>query len=100
MLSSTTLRIENNVLENISKIAAKLHLDRGTFLRQLVMKAYEEEVLDLAIEEYKKGAISLTEIAEKTNRSVWEVIDLLKQRKIGSNISLEDLKGASKLFAS
>lgn len=42
MLTSTTLRIDNNVLEEISKIAAKQHLDRGTYLRQLIMRAYEE----------------------------------------------------------
>ena len=98
MLASTTLRIDNNVLEEISKIAAKLHLDRGTYLRQLVMQAYEERVLDLCIEEYKDGKITLGELAEKTNRTIWEIMGILKQRKIQSNLSLKEIEEAGKLF--
>lgn len=94
MLTSTTLRIDNEVLEEISKIAAKLHLDRGTYPRQLV----KERVLDLCIKEYKEGKITIGELAERTNKTVWELIEILKQRKISSNISLKDIKESSSLF--
>ena len=98
MLSSTTLRIEHNVLENVSKMAATLHLDRGTFLRQLIMQAYEERLLELEVENYKRGKITLSELAEKTNKTVWEIMDVLKQKKIQSNLTLKDIKESSHLF--
>jgi len=98
MLSSTTLRIEHNVLENISKIAATLHLDRGTFLRQLIMQSYEEKLLELGIEEYKKSKITITELAEKTNRTIWEMMEILKQKKVQSNLTLKDIEDASHLL--
>lgn len=98
MLTSTTLRIDNRVLEDISKIANKYHLDRGTYLRQLVMQAYEEELLELGIDDYKKGKITINELTEKTNRTIWEVMEILKQRKINSNLTLEDVKEGNKLF--
>lgn len=98
MLTSTTLRIENKILEDISKAAAKLHLDRGTYLRQLVMQAYEEKLLELSIEHYKNGKITIGELAEKTNKTVWEIMEILKQRKIPSSILLEDIDKSSKLF--
>jgi predicted HTH domain antitoxin len=98
MLSSTTLRIEHNVLEDVSKMANKLHLDRGTFLRQLVMQAYEERLLDLGIEEYGKGKITIGELAEKTNRNIWEIMDILKERKLPSSLTLKDMEGTSHLF--
>ncbi|MBS3157440.1 ribbon-helix-helix protein, CopG family [Candidatus Woesearchaeota archaeon] len=97
MLNTTTLRIEDNVLKNISKMANKLHLDRGTFLRQLIMKAYEEELLETNIGEYKKGKISISELAEKTDRSIWEIIETLKQKRIESNLTLKDIENSSKL---
>lgn len=96
MLTSTTLRIDSEVLEDISKVAAKFHLDRGTYLRQLVMQAYEEKKLELNIEDYKNGKITIGQLAEKTNKTIWEIMEILKQRKILSNISLEDAKEAMK----
>lgn len=98
MLNSTTLRIEHHVLENIGKIASKLHLDRGTFLRQLIMQAYEEKLLDLGIEEYKKGKITISELAEKTNKTIWDIMEILKQKKVQSNLTLDDLKGNARLI--
>ena len=94
MLNTTTLRIEDNVLKNISKMANKLHLDRGTFLRQLIMKAYEEELLETNIGEYKKGKISISELAEKTARTI---VETLKQKRIESNLTLKDIENSSKL---
>lgn len=99
MLTSTTLRIDDKILEDISKTAAKLHLDRGTYLRQLVMQAYEEKILELGIEEYKQGRITVGELAERTNRTIWEIMEILKQKRIPSNISLEDIEKGSRLFA-
>lgn len=96
MLNTTTLRIEDSVLKNISKMANKLHLDRGTFLRQLIMKAYGEELLETNINEYQKGKISLSELAEKTNKTIWETMEILKQRKIESRITLIDIENSSK----
>lgn len=98
MLTSATLRIEDKVLENINRIAAKQHLDRGTYLRQLIMQAYEEELMKLGIEEYKKGKITIGELSEKTNKSIWEIIEILKQKKISSNLTLNDIEESSKLF--
>lgn len=100
MLSSTTLRIEHNVLENVSKMAANLHLDRGTFLRQLIMQAYEEKLLELGIEDYKKGKITISELAEKSNKTIWEIMDVLKQRRVQSNLTLKDIKEASNILNS
>lgn len=94
MLASTTLRIEHKILNDIDKRAAQRHLDRGTYMRQLIMRAYEAELLDVAIERYKEGKISIGELAEKTNRSLWEIMEILKQRKIQSNLTLEDVQGS------
>ena len=98
MLTSTTLRIDNEVLEDISRIAAKRHLDRGSYLRQLIMQAYEEKLIEFGIEDYKKGRITIGELAEKTNKSIWEIMEILKQEKISSNLTLKDIKESSKLF--
>lgn len=98
MLSSTTLRIEHNVLENVSKMAAKFHLDRGTFLRQLIMQAYEDKLIEIGIEDYKKGKITISELADKTNKNIWEIMDVLKQKKIQSNLTLKEIKESSDIF--
>lgn len=48
--------------------------------------------------EYKKGRITLTELAENTKKDVWEMMDILKQRKIESSLAMDDLKDAAGLF--
>ena len=98
MLTSTTLRLDNEVLEEISRIAAKQHLDRGTYLRQLVMEAYEEEVIALGIKDYKKGNITISELAAKTKKNIWEIMEILKQKKISSNLTLKDIEESGKLY--
>jgi len=58
----------------------------------------EEKLLELGIEEYKKEKITITELAEKTNKSIWEIMNELKQKKIQSNLTLRDIKESTSIF--
>ena len=57
----------------------------------------KKELLETNIGEYKKGKISISELAEKTDRSIWEIIETLKQKRIESNLTLKDIENSSKL---
>lgn len=54
--------------------------------------------MELRIEDYKKGKITISELAEKTNKNIWEIMEILKQKKISSNLTLQDIKESGKLF--
>ena len=62
------------------------------------MDAYKEELIELGIEEYKKGRITISELAEKTDKSIWEIMEILKEKKISSNLTLKDIEDSGKLF--
>jgi hypothetical protein len=90
---ATTLRLEKYALQRIQQLAKKKYLDKGTYMRQLVMKQLEQEVLNESIEEYKQKKISIEELAKRNNRSLVEILDIFKQRNITLNVDLADVIG-------
>ena len=94
MLSSTTIRLERKVLERINKLANRRYLDRGTYMRQLIMKQLEHELLEDSLKEYKNKKMTIGEFAEKNNMSILEVLDVFKIRNVALNVYLEDMEGS------
>lgn len=97
MLSSTTIRLEKRVLERINKLANRKYLDRGTYMRQLIMKQLQEECLEESLKEYTNKKITIEELAEKNNTSILELLDVFKIKNISLNVSLEDVEGSADL---
>ena len=92
MLTSTTIRLEKRALEKIRRFAEKKYLDRGTYMRQLLMKQLEEESLDESLQNYLDKKITIGEVAKRNNLSLLELFDIFKKRNISLNISLEDIE--------
>ncbi|MFH0906544.1 MAG: hypothetical protein V1824_04370 [archaeon] len=91
MLKATTLRLEEKVYNDLTKIAKNEYLDISAFLRQLVMKAYSEYKLELSLKDFANGKKSIGDVAEENNISIWEAMDDLKKRNISSAVTLEDM---------
>lgn len=91
---STTIRLEKRALEKITRFAEKRYLDRGTYMRQLLMKQLEEENLDESIQNYLDKKITIEEVAKRNNLSLLELFDIFKKRNISLNVSLEDIEAS------
>lgn len=77
-----TTRTEAKIAEEIDKIAQEEHTDRSTTIRQLIEIGLSVKKLEKALDLYTKRKITLWKAAEIADRSLWEMIEEIKQRQI------------------
>ncbi len=91
MTSVITVRLPNEDVETVKQMSALTKKDKSTVLRELV----ELGKVYLAIKEYKKGKISIGRASEISGLPISEMMDLLAELGIKSNLEVEDyLEGA------
>ena len=61
-------------------------------MRKLLDKALQETKLEYSLDLYKKGRASLWKAAEIAGISLWEIIDIVKERKIPKQYTQEDVQ--------
>lgn len=88
-----TVRLSQEDLKIIKEISKKEKKDKSTTVRELV----ELGKIHFAIFQYKENKISLGKAAEIAGLSLSELIDLLAELRIKSNLELEDYLQGQKL---
>ena len=81
-------RLDKRVLEFLEKYSAELHTNKGKLLRELVNEGRKM----IAIEMYKHGKASIGKAAAIAGMSLSEMIDLLANFKVKSNLDVEDFR--------
>lgn len=99
---SVTTRLETESLEYVKKIGKMFDLDKSTALRSILQKGIQEDKKEKALELYMKGRFSIEKAARFADMYIGDFFDLMRQRGIESNLTLEDfeesLKYAKKLI--
>lgn len=85
-------RIAKEEARQIEKFAKNESLDRSTFLKRLVRHSLEEYRLEHAFRMYKEGKISLGRAAELAEKTLWEMLDLMKKYDVYLHYDVSDLK--------
>ncbi len=70
-----SIRLDKEDLDFVERAAQEERTEKAKVLRQLIGKGR----LYLAIEQYQKGKISLGKAAERANKSLSEMMDLLAE---------------------
>lgn len=92
MTKTITTRLPDEFVKNLKEIAEKEHLDTSAVIRRLLAKSIEEWRKDYAVEQYRKGEFSFGQLAEFAEISVWDVPQLLKEKKVPFNYDEEELE--------
>ena len=93
MAVTISVRLERPLLETISKIEKKWHTDRSEAIRRLLNVALEKWKKEDALEKVREHKISIGKAAEECGISLWEMLDLVKQKDIDwVGYSEKDLK--------
>ncbi|MBI5047252.1 UPF0175 family protein [Candidatus Micrarchaeota archaeon] len=79
----TTVRLEQKLLKELDLLALEEETDRTTILRQALHAGLRELKINSSLTLYQKGKVSLGKAKELAGVSLWELLDLLKERKIG-----------------
>jgi predicted HTH domain antitoxin len=85
-------RLPPEMEKEIDWYAKKEQVGKTVALRKILDKGLKEIKLEHALDEYKKGRVTLWKAAEIAGVSLWEMIDVVKERKIPVPYTLEDLK--------
>ena len=96
MTKTLTTRAPDNLAKEIENIAKEEQLDRSSLIRRLLADAVEQRRILKALKLYKENKISIGKAATIAKLSIWEILDLIKEKGLHFNyesIELsEDLK--------
>lgn len=76
-------------LRTLSKEEEK---DRSTLVRELVSTGMKERFLERAIQLYKNGRITLWKAARIAGISLWEMTEVLRERRVEAAYGKRDLE--------
>jgi len=99
MTKPTTIRIPEDLLEEIDQFVQELKLDRSTYLREVLRKGFSIDKQDRLLLKYTSGELSQLEVCEELGWNPWEFLAQLKARNLHLNVTLEDWIDAGELRA-
>jgi len=90
MLKPTTVRVPEEFLRELSNFIKEMDLDKSAYLRDILKKGFEEDKRDRLLVKYQAGELSAAEICKKIGITPWDFFDLLKEKNMSLNVSMED----------
>ena len=93
MESTISVRVGKPILRDLKEIEKKWQTDRSEAIRRLLVEAIKEIKIKNALENINLHKISIGKAAEECGVSVWEILDLVKEKNIDwTGYSKEDLE--------
>ena len=100
MAKPTTIRIPEELLNEINEFVQELKLDRSAYLREVLQKGFSADKQDRILLKYVRKELSQMEVCKELNWTPWEFLDQLKSRNLHLNVELEDWLDAADLPSS
>ncbi|MBW2739366.1 MAG: ribbon-helix-helix protein, CopG family [Deltaproteobacteria bacterium] len=97
MAKPTTIRIPEDLLDEINEFVQELKLDRSAYLREVVRKGFSVDKQDRLLLKYVRKELSQMEVCEELKWDPWEFLTQLKARNLYLNVELEDWLDAAEL---
>ncbi len=97
MAKPTTIRIPEDLLNEIDQFVQELKLDRSAYLREVLRKGFSADKQDRLLLKYGRGELSQMEVCRELEWSPWEFLAQLKARNLYLNVVLEDWIDAAEL---
>lgn len=91
-MKTISIRLDEKTMKRTRELADFEHLERSAALRQSIAVGLDVLCKKIAVEKYANRTFSISEAARFANVSVAEMIDLLVEKGVKSNYSLEDVE--------
>lgn len=98
MAKPTTIRIPEDLLNEINELVQELNLDRSAYLRNVLRKGFSLDKQDRLLLKYVRKELSQMEVCKELNWAPWEFLTQLKARNLHLNVELEDWLDAADLL--
>lgn len=97
MTKPTTIRLPEDLLEEIDQFIQEGNLDRSAYLREILKKGFSLDKMERTFDKYANGELSQMEVCRALKMSPWQFLDELKARNLYLNVGLEDFLDSSEL---
>jgi len=92
-MATVSVRLEKAILQDLTRVERNWQTDRSEAVRRLLVSALKEWKIKTALERVAAHRISVGKAAEECEISLWEMLDILKQKNIDwTGYSKEDLE--------
>jgi len=92
MSEAIGIRLDKLFLKKIEKLSDEEIMDRSSTIRKLVYIGYNDFIKRKAAEDYMKGKITMSEVANRAEVTIWEMEKFLVENGYKSDYSIEDLE--------
>jgi len=92
MTEIVSTRVSDNMAKDLEEIEKEERIDRATVIRKLLTKAIAEWKLEKALALYCNGKITLWKAAKIADLSLWEMVEIVKERKVPFRYAYEDFR--------
>ena len=99
MTKPTTIRIPEELLNEINEFIQELKLDRSAYLREVLQKGFSIDKQDRLLLKYVRKELNQMDVCKELNWTPWEFLSQLKARNLYLNVELEDWLDAAELPA-
>ena len=97
MAKPTTIRIPEDLLNEIDRFVQESKLDRSAYLREVLRKGFSLDKQDRLLLKYVRKELSQMELCKELKWDPWEFLSQLKTRNLFLNVELEDWLDAAEL---
>jgi Arc/MetJ-type ribon-helix-helix transcriptional regulator len=97
MAKPTTIRISEDLLNEIDELVQELKLDRSAYLREVLRKGFLLDKQDRLLRKYDRKELSQMEVCQELNWNPWEFLTQLKSRNLHVSVDLEDWLDSAEL---
>ena len=100
MTKPTTIRLPEDLLEEIDRFVQEGNLDRSAYLREILKKGFSLDKMERMFDKYATGELSLMEVCHALKMNSWQFFEELKARNLHLNVRLEDFLDSAELHVS
>ena len=97
-MPTVSMRLDKDTLKEVEFLMKELKADKSEVMRRLLDKGLKQAKIEKVIEMLREHKISIGKAAELAGVTLYEIIDLCKQKDIPLGYTVEDLKRDVKRF--
>ena len=85
-------RVSDDMARDLEEIELEEKTDRASVVRRLLSRAIAEWKLERALALYRDGKVTLWRAAKVAGLSLWEMVEVVGERKIPFRYAVEDFR--------
>ena len=97
MAKLTTIRIPEDLLNEINEFVQKSKLDRSAYLQEVLRKGFSIDTQDRLLLKYVRKELSQMKVCKELKWDPWKFLTQLKARNLYLNVEFKDWLDAAEL---